>query len=619
MPTNCEIIFDNNPKRVYYGGQTVCGKVHLKLAKEKIVRGKYLGLLDIVSSYYGKMASQLHKKTATKLKFLGNSCNCNHWPGDPMHGCNLMWKILRWLREVLLIALEHYSHCCPSGGVRIHTRNQCRTACVHCQDHNMLELLKNSERMPNSRTVLIQCCSTAIVFNRTEVTINLSNFQFFRPIVSMAMCLYAIVCERSIFFSRSFSPPFRQFSAIGIAQFTRGTIEHIKQKKCTDLYCNGSGIFFLLPLVLPPFGRERSISISLVLFYNETAQCVLMNKLFDSKQWYSVWWVTGIYIEFLGKAQCQWTEGTGNKKETHTGTEIYLENRHYFIGGRTGKLRVIRDTFMEPCKKCLLLCCWRAFWCWVSALVFSISSRVNLIMLCSVCVLMSGTQSERRPKLQNERMDEANVMLHVHLGYVSSLNKLKAISGAALKSIMLSLLFIYALESWCFLILLIHVFFPVVFCWTFRWIHIVCWLIRIHLRRFNQVKIVFVTIKISSRMQKLKAMEMRAHKFSTNEQSPYGPFLQIATKYPNVAIKFLLHLKYSRGKWSDGQLLLRPKWISAGANIFETKCDTKIVTFWSHSPPINTLNAGHIASTTIRHTLRRTATLTNIIPCRQCH
>lgn len=62
MPTNCEIIFDNNPKRVYYGGQTVCGKVHLKLAKEKIVRGKYLGLLDIVSLCYGKMASQLHKK-----------------------------------------------------------------------------------------------------------------------------------------------------------------------------------------------------------------------------------------------------------------------------------------------------------------------------------------------------------------------------------------------------------------------------------------------------------------------------------------------------------------------------------------------------------------------------
>lgn len=39
MPTSVEITFDNNPQRVYYGGQAVRGKVHLKLAKEKIVRG----------------------------------------------------------------------------------------------------------------------------------------------------------------------------------------------------------------------------------------------------------------------------------------------------------------------------------------------------------------------------------------------------------------------------------------------------------------------------------------------------------------------------------------------------------------------------------------------------
>lgn len=45
----------------------------------------------------------------------------------------------------------------------------------------------------------------------------------------------------------------------------------------------------------------------------------------------------GIYIEFLGRAYCEWAEGTGNRKETHTGTETYLEERQYFIGGRTGK------------------------------------------------------------------------------------------------------------------------------------------------------------------------------------------------------------------------------------------------------------------------------------------
>lgn len=40
MPTNCEIKFNDNPDRVYYGGQRISGCIHLILAKEKIVRGK---------------------------------------------------------------------------------------------------------------------------------------------------------------------------------------------------------------------------------------------------------------------------------------------------------------------------------------------------------------------------------------------------------------------------------------------------------------------------------------------------------------------------------------------------------------------------------------------------
>lgn len=39
MPTNCEITFDNNEERVYYGGQSITGHVHLTLSKEKIIRG----------------------------------------------------------------------------------------------------------------------------------------------------------------------------------------------------------------------------------------------------------------------------------------------------------------------------------------------------------------------------------------------------------------------------------------------------------------------------------------------------------------------------------------------------------------------------------------------------
>lgn len=39
MPTHCEIRFDNEPERVYYGGQLLSGRVMLSLTKEKTVRG----------------------------------------------------------------------------------------------------------------------------------------------------------------------------------------------------------------------------------------------------------------------------------------------------------------------------------------------------------------------------------------------------------------------------------------------------------------------------------------------------------------------------------------------------------------------------------------------------
>lgn len=39
--TTCEITFDDNPDRVYYGGQTVYGRIQLILGKEKTIRGNY--------------------------------------------------------------------------------------------------------------------------------------------------------------------------------------------------------------------------------------------------------------------------------------------------------------------------------------------------------------------------------------------------------------------------------------------------------------------------------------------------------------------------------------------------------------------------------------------------
>lgn len=46
----------------------------------------------------------------------------------------------------------------------------------------------------------------------------------------------------------------------------------------------------------------------------------------------------GIYIEFLGKAHCHWTEGSGSKKETYSGSETYLEERQYLLGNHNGEL-----------------------------------------------------------------------------------------------------------------------------------------------------------------------------------------------------------------------------------------------------------------------------------------
>lgn len=50
--TNCKVSFDDNPERVYYGGQTVRGRIHLTLAKEKTIRGNcqiFQRLISIIS------------------------------------------------------------------------------------------------------------------------------------------------------------------------------------------------------------------------------------------------------------------------------------------------------------------------------------------------------------------------------------------------------------------------------------------------------------------------------------------------------------------------------------------------------------------------------------------
>lgn len=57
--TNCKVSFDDNPDRVYYGGQTVRGRVHLTLAKEKTIRGeRFLSIFYHHYYYYYDVQQQ---------------------------------------------------------------------------------------------------------------------------------------------------------------------------------------------------------------------------------------------------------------------------------------------------------------------------------------------------------------------------------------------------------------------------------------------------------------------------------------------------------------------------------------------------------------------------------
>lgn len=57
MSTKCDIIFENNFDKVYFGGQLLSGQAIVTLAKEKSVRGmsiwKYYKLLGVLRIYEG--------------------------------------------------------------------------------------------------------------------------------------------------------------------------------------------------------------------------------------------------------------------------------------------------------------------------------------------------------------------------------------------------------------------------------------------------------------------------------------------------------------------------------------------------------------------------------------
>lgn len=50
----------------------------------------------------------------------------------------------------------------------------------------------------------------------------------------------------------------------------------------------------------------------------------------------------GIYITFVGNAECVWNENSGDKRIAYRGKECYLSTRIYFLGEEDGKWREIQ-------------------------------------------------------------------------------------------------------------------------------------------------------------------------------------------------------------------------------------------------------------------------------------
>lgn len=124
----------------------------------------------------------------------------------------------------------------------------------------------------------------------------------------------------------------------------------------SDLYFNGLALwltFFLFHLIviatIIPFSFTQFINLFFIfiafhcgrmirchhycLTINEKTTTTKLPGWTDGDTYGNI----GIYIEFLGKAHCHWTEGSGSKKETYNGSEIYLEERQWVLGNANGE------------------------------------------------------------------------------------------------------------------------------------------------------------------------------------------------------------------------------------------------------------------------------------------
>lgn len=70
MPTNCVIVFENNPSKVFYGGQLLKGSVTLTLTSEKTVRGIYIKITGDAYAHWSEGSGKSKKSYTGEESYL---------------------------------------------------------------------------------------------------------------------------------------------------------------------------------------------------------------------------------------------------------------------------------------------------------------------------------------------------------------------------------------------------------------------------------------------------------------------------------------------------------------------------------------------------------------------
>lgn len=85
MPTTCEIDFDDNPMKIVFAGELMCGTVRIKLTKEQGIRSIYLRINGHASVRMDNQTHNADRQTYLNKKIYlvrGNNGKTSHQLND---------------------------------------------------------------------------------------------------------------------------------------------------------------------------------------------------------------------------------------------------------------------------------------------------------------------------------------------------------------------------------------------------------------------------------------------------------------------------------------------------------------------------------------------------------